>query len=284
MLNNFPLEQVIDDYLESDLVPREFNSVQFDGRYYQPCDYEEYLLRVEAIQSKIKANAASDITISEYQMWTELNWLTPQGTYETSVRLGKKLWEEASEEYVNELGPLALKGSSNTNTRLIEAAQLELGDALWVLSADASNNGIDLEKVIASKIKATVPISLDYINKYVKSSPFWIPLWLDVDLEKVNDGAADADELEPATLLKIYSTEIHRMNQSLYKRGEATPKDAPTDMFITAADWHADAFLLLAYFSGRWSKTELSEIVTMSFDKLTTRVSANTIDKNTSNR
>ncbi|HEY5139650.1 MAG TPA: hypothetical protein VIJ25_10105 [Methylococcales bacterium] len=276
--NNCPLAQVGQESLQVDEVTMEFVDPSFDGTYYQPCSSEEYATRHQAIQSKIESGQISEITIGEYQRWAELDWFTPHGTYDTSLRLGKKLYEESYEEFGLEVQELSSRSETLDSTEDLTSTQLENGDSLWALAALASNSGVDLEAAVAAKFNMPTPVTLGTLNELVTSSPFWVPLWIDMDVMYVGSPEVDRGALEPWPLLKIYACHLHEMGQRLNWDG-AKPAESSDVRKVRAADDHADMLLLLAYYAHQWSRTTIADVAVANYTKITNRVQTGEVDK-----
>lgn len=277
--NNCPLDQIIG--FESSICQPDFLTTPiFDGKYHQPCEAVERTKHINVVKAKIESGHPEDITITEFQRWVELDWLTPHGTFETANRLGRNMWEEAAKEYPEEIGALESVASAAESQKDTSASKLELGDSLWNFMASASNDGIDLESTLAAKFKIAKPVTFGGVQALVTDNPFWLPLWIDMDLENIGTIRSDTDGLEPGPLLSIYAYEAYRLSILLYGNGNRKPSEAPKHLFVKAADWYADVILLLAYYAKHWSRTDLPNIAAINFIKLTNRVETNQIDKN----
>ena len=89
-LDNQNIQLDLDVFVEDFSGWRDVETVGIQDGYYQPCSSEEYSRRVEAMRSKVARGAASAILVSEFQNWAELDWMRPQGTFETGQQVGYK--------------------------------------------------------------------------------------------------------------------------------------------------------------------------------------------------
>lgn len=283
--NNAPLEQLPVASQES-LLSHRFNESYIDGRYFQPCSPAEYQRRVIAVQEKLGANGAEDVAIADFQKWAELDWLTPHGTYETGLRLGEKLFEEAHVEFAAELLNLSPRSETAHGSQDASASRLEGGDALWVLMASASNSGIDLDVAIRAKfsLEQEAPLAFGDLHQLVSGNPFWVPLWTGVDPVDIGDPFIDRHEIDPQFVLRLCAVHIHELSQLLYWGGTRTPQDAPQELQTRASDMYADTALLLTYYAHQYSRTTISDVAALNFQKISARVQDGLIDKNLGGR
>ena len=258
---------------------RDVETVGVRDGYYQPCSPEEYERRVEAMRSKITNGNASEILVTEFQDWVELDWMRPQGTFDTGQRVGHKLVEEA-QEYYEEITPMESRAINTEPNRDTHPGISEAGDYLWMLMAMSSNSGIDMEKALRAKFQTDKSITLGDLHDITKYGISWIPLRVENPTEV---GTADSDvrDLDPFVWLRLHPTELYRYMYHLYGREEhdQKPSEAPEKLRLQAADWHADALLFLGYYVHHWTYSSLPEVAAMNFEKVTERVKLGTVDK-----
>jgi NTP pyrophosphatase (non-canonical NTP hydrolase) len=252
--------------------------------YYQPCSPEEHERRVAIVRSKIESGRAAEIRVSEFQDWAELDWLHPQGTFETGQKVGIKTVEEA-QEYYDEITPMESRAVSHEPNRDTHPGMNEAGDYLWMLMAMASNSGVDLEEALRAKFQSDKPITLGDIHDVTKYGIGWLPLRVDNPTE-VGTARSDSNDLDPFIWLRIQPIELYKYMYHLYgkEENEQKPSDAPTNLRLKAADWHADALLFLSYYVHHWTFSTLPEVAAMNFEKVSERVKQGTIDKTKANR
>lgn len=251
---------------------------------YQPCSPQEYEQRIEVVRSKIESGRSAEILVSEFQDWAELDWMHPQGTFETGQKLGEKLVEEA-QEYYEEITQMESRAHRKEPNRDTNPGMSEAGDYLWMLMAMSSNSGVDLEESLRAKFQTDMPVTLGDVHDVTKYGIGWIPLRIENPTEV---GTADSDgrDLDPYTWLRLHPTELYRHMYHLYGKGEhsQTPGDAPDKLRMQAADWYADALLFLSYYVQHWTYSSLPEVASMNFEKVTERVKNGTVDKSRGGR
>lgn len=278
-LDNQNIQLDLDVFVEDFSGWRDVETVGIQDGYYQPCSSEEYSRRVEAMRSKVANGAASAILVSEFQNWAELDWMRPQGTFETGQQAGYKLVEEA-QEYYDEITTTKSRAVSTKPNRDTHPGMSEAGDYLWMIMAMASNSGIDMEEALRAKFQTDKPITLGDINDITKRGISWIPLRVENPTEV---GTADSDtrDLDPFIWLRLHPTELYRYMYHLYGKEEykQKPSEAPEKLRLQAADWHADALLFLGYYAHHWTYSSLPEVAAMNFEKITDRVKHGTVDK-----
>jgi NTP pyrophosphatase (non-canonical NTP hydrolase) len=251
---------------------------------YQPCSPAEYERRVEVIRSKIENGRAAEVRVSEFQDWAELNWMRPQGTFETGKKLGEKLVEEA-QEYYEEITLMESRAHRKEPNRDTHPGMSEAGDYLWMLMAMSSNSGVDLEESLRTKFQTDNPVTLGDLHKATKYGISWIPHRIENPTE-VGTSDSDTRDLDPYTWLRIHPVELYRYMYHLYGNEEHAqkPSDAPDQLRLQAADWHADALLFLGYYAQHWTYSSLPEVASMNFEKVTERVKDGTVDKSNGGR
>ncbi|MDB5183869.1 MAG: hypothetical protein JWO07_550 [Candidatus Saccharibacteria bacterium] len=250
--------------------------------YSQPCSREEYDRRVEVVRSKIESGIADEITISELQDWAELDWIFPQGTFETGQKFGEKTVEEA-QEYYDEIVPMqsrALRRKPNRNT---QHGKSEAGDYLWTILAMASNAGIDMEEALRAKFTAEGPVTLGDLHELTKAGASWLPLRVD-NPSQVRSPQSDVQDLDPYIWLRIHPVELYRYMYKMFDGGKQSPVEATEKQRLEATDWYADALVFLSYYADHWTFSSIPEVASVNFNKITQRVEHGTVNKALGNR
>ncbi len=121
-----------------------------DGRYFQPEAVEEAEARRIKMLGAVEADAVSELTITDYQKWGEIDWLRRHGTFKTLEKLEKGMRGEYA-ELIEEMDRVRRTVISEKRLRELtshdkKAAMSELGDVLWFVNAGASNCGTNLER------------------------------------------------------------------------------------------------------------------------------------------
>jgi hypothetical protein len=283
--SNSPLDQLVIDE-EGLASPLQIEEPVFDGRYWQPCDNEEYMSRTDALRTRIEQGAAQDITVGEWQRWVALDWLVKPGTWEASHRFLSKMQEEGQHEYPDEMKYVYPEmDESYTDLNRMNSV-LELGDSAFSSVANACNLGIDLEAAIARKFNIDGPITLRRLQEIVSPpNPFWVPIDMDMDCTDIGTPICDEELILPDSTLGYYAVNAAFHTARLFI-GDKTIHYPLKDVnrFTYTADWHADNLLFHAYFAQRWSRSSMAEVVAANFQKINSRVSLGQIDKNLGNR
>lgn len=251
----------------------------FDGRFYQTVDQEHYMCRQAEVGRYLEGDV-SQMPFEVYQKWVELDWKTPHGTYKSVERLEKKIREEGWREAPDALYESWGKGDGPERAEAIS----ELGDVLWIVSALASNSGVNVNEALQIHLWGNGLLShrenltLGRIDQLILDG--LIPTNTPYDPEDVDLPIFLFDEMEPQSDLRLRTLALCNccVKQFGYNDTFVT-FDAHQQAQGEIAKMAADHVLLIAWYARRWLNAAPGDVVTANVTKIRGRVERNLIDK-----
>jgi hypothetical protein len=165
-----------DVYIDS-VKPMDLGSIPYnDGNYWQLENPESVKQHKEFIAGKLATGRIADLSLFEYQKFTELDWMRPHGEFRTVLKMEEHLLSE-HREFVDANDPFNRKKNSGRVEKLLDSdtheTVSELGDILWFINAFGVNGGVDVERsfryYLDSNFRIKVPAELkaDTIDELV---------------------------------------------------------------------------------------------------------------------
>jgi NTP pyrophosphatase (non-canonical NTP hydrolase) len=263
---------------------------------YQP-QSENIEAVVERVSAAVEVGRVGEVTLDDYQAWSELNWKAPHGTVHSQERFRKKLAEEYKE--LSDEIEKALEGE-----QVGVEIESELGDLLWTATAITSDLG--------RKVKTAIMERLHLYGKgtrYVDgSTPPWVELAQRLSysergfsLDKVDeliaagyvpqpspymfiddDETAGRSEIDQAQMFIFYAARtIDYIAENTYDQSSITYHTdvINNDDAESVDNLIAEIYINAAYLARHLAGSSLSEVVRKNILKVSGRVDAGLIDK-----
>lgn len=146
-----------DDYIDS-VKPMDLGWKPYhDGKYWQPHTPDVVQARKEQVAGVLATGTIADLSLLQYQEFTELDWVRPHGEFRTVLTMEEHLLSE-HREFVDANDPFSSAVNSGRVEKLLDSDKhkvvSELGDILWFMNAFAVNGGIDVERSFRYRLQS----------------------------------------------------------------------------------------------------------------------------------
>jgi NTP pyrophosphatase (non-canonical NTP hydrolase) len=118
-----------------------------DGLYWQLGD-SDYVNQARDRTQHLVQSGIGDMSLSEFQDFVNLDWLRPHGYFSTVLKLERHLMEE-NREVSKADEELRWSRTNKLRDDDIHEVLSEMGDVLWLQSAQATSAGVDIERQVS---------------------------------------------------------------------------------------------------------------------------------------